>query len=72
MTDADALAALNSASAGPVAEGNVGGGNGMRSYQICKALDHGELVRVMAHYGRMGAAHAPEAAPVNAADAGAR
>ena len=34
VTEADALAALNSAAAGPVAEGNVGGGNGMRCYQF--------------------------------------
>ncbi len=34
VTEADALAALDSATAGPVAEGNVGGGNGMRCYQF--------------------------------------
>ena len=34
VTEADALAALDNASAGPVAEGNVGGGHGMRSYQF--------------------------------------
>ena len=34
VTEADALAALDGARAGPVAEGNVGGGNGMRSYQF--------------------------------------
>jgi hypothetical protein len=30
---------------------------------ICKALDHAELLRVMAHYGRMGAAHATDGSP---------
>ncbi len=34
VTEADALAAMDSAAAGPVAEGNVGGGNGMRCYQF--------------------------------------
>ncbi len=34
VTEADALAALASASTGAVAEGNVGGGNGMRCYQF--------------------------------------
>ncbi len=32
ITEADALAALNSANGGPFAEGNVGGGNGMICY----------------------------------------
>jgi D-aminopeptidase len=34
VTEAHALAALNGAKAGPVAEGNVGGGNGMRCYKF--------------------------------------
>ena len=34
VTEADALAALDNAKGGAVAEGNVGGGNGMRSYQF--------------------------------------
>jgi len=34
VTEADALAAMDSADTGPVAEGNVGGGNGMRCYQF--------------------------------------
>ena len=34
VTEAHALAALDGAKGGPVAEGNVGGGNGMRSYQF--------------------------------------
>ncbi len=34
VTEAHALAALDGARGGPVAEGNVGGGNGMRSYQF--------------------------------------
>lgn len=34
VTEADALAALDSARSGAVAEGNVGGGNGMRCYQF--------------------------------------
>jgi D-aminopeptidase len=34
VTEAHALAAMNSAGAGQVAEGNVGGGNGMRCYQF--------------------------------------
>jgi D-aminopeptidase len=32
VTEADALAAINSATGGPIAEGNVGGGNGMICY----------------------------------------
>lgn len=38
---------------------------------ICRALDHGELVRIMTHYGRMGAARMPEGTPRNAARMGA-
>jgi L-aminopeptidase/D-esterase-like protein len=34
MTEADVFAALDNASAGPVAEGNVGGGTGMVAYQF--------------------------------------
>lgn len=34
VTEADALAALDGATGGPVAEGNVGGGNGMQCYQF--------------------------------------
>ena len=34
VTEAHALAAINGAKAGPVAEGNVGGGNGMRCYKF--------------------------------------
>ena len=34
VTEAHALAAMDGARGGPVAEGNVGGGNGMRSYQF--------------------------------------
>lgn len=34
LTEADALAAIDGAAAGPVAEGNVGGGNGMQCYQF--------------------------------------
>jgi D-aminopeptidase len=34
ITEAHALAALNSATSGPVAEGNVGGGTGMMTYEF--------------------------------------
>ncbi|MEL6964348.1 MAG: P1 family peptidase, partial [Pseudomonadota bacterium] len=34
LTEADALKALNSAAPGPVAEGNVGGGTGMITYEF--------------------------------------
>ncbi len=34
VTEAHALAAIDSAASGPVAEGNVGGGNGMQCYQF--------------------------------------
>ena len=34
VTEAHALAAIDSAKSGPVAEGNVGGGNGMRCYKF--------------------------------------
>ena len=34
VTEADALAAIEAAAGGPVAEGNVGGGNGMQCYQF--------------------------------------
>lgn len=34
VTETDALAAIDGAQCGPVAEGNVGGGNGMRCYQF--------------------------------------
>ncbi len=34
ITESDALAALNAAASGPVAEGNVGGGTGMMTYEF--------------------------------------